>query len=111
MSSSITIYETEQGDPIAITGKQADGSTNSDLSWVTEADCTIEIKDIDDTVLLTLVGTTDFTLADPTFTWTPTDTHISALTKNTSYECFVHARNNATPRERILRFKLKILNS
>ena len=110
MSNFLKIYETEQGDDITITGVQYDGVTNSDLSWVTEADCTIEIKS-NDIVILTLDGTTDFTLSNPTFTWVPTDIHINALTKNINYDCFIHARNNATPRERVLAFKLKILNS
>ena len=110
MSSSITIYETEQGDPITINAKQANGSSNSDLTWVIEADCTIEIK-LDDAVILTLTGSTDFTISGSVFTWTPTDAHITALTKKLSYECFIHARNNGTPRERVLKFNLKILDS
>ena len=110
MANNLTIYETEQGDPITITGLKADGLSNSDISWAIEADCTIEFK-VDDVVKLTLIGTTDFTLVSPVFTWTPTDAQLELLTKNINYECFIHARNNATPRERVLTFTLRILDS
>ena len=110
MANSIKIYETEQGDPVTITGKQSDGITDSDLSWVVEGDSTIEVK-TKDVIKLTLVGTTDFTLSDPIFSWTPTDAQLNDLTKNINYECFIHARNNANNRERVLTFTLRILNS
>ena len=110
MANSINIYETEQGDPVTITGKESDGITDSDLSWVVEGDSTIEVK-TKDVIKLTLVGTTDFTLSDPIFSWTPKDVQLNKLTKNINYECFIHARNDATPRERVLTFTLRILNS
>jgi hypothetical protein len=108
----LNIYETEQGDPVALNGTEIDGVTVADLSWGVEADSTIEFKEQGkDIVILTLTGTTDFTFANPTITWTPTDTHLNTLTVNKTYDCFVHARNNATPRERVLKFTLTLLNS
>ena len=109
MSSLIKIYETEQGDPITISGKQADGITAADLSWVVEADSTIEIK-TKDSLKLTLVNA-DFSFSDPDFTWTPTDVHLALLTKDIVYNGYIHARNNGSNRERVLAFQLKVLNS
>ncbi len=109
MTSLLKIYETEQGDPVTISGKKADGKTASDLSWVIESDSTIEIK-TKDVLKLTLVDA-DFSFADPTFTWTPTDAHLALLTKDIVYNGYVHARNNSTTRERVLAFQLKIINS
>ena len=111
MTTLLKLYETEQGDDVTITGKEADGTTNANLSWAVEGDSIIEIKDSDDVIILTLTGTTDFTLADPVFSWTPTDAQVVLLTAGTTYTGFIHARNNGTPRERVLVFSLKLLDS
>ena len=110
MVNLLQIYETEEGDPTTITGRALYGVTLSDLSWAIEADCTIEVK-YQDVVVFTLIGTSDFTLADPVFTWTPTDAQRVQLVKKRTYECYIHARNNGTPRERVLKFQLKLRDS
>jgi len=112
MIKHIDIYQAEQGDPISITGRCSNNTCDACLSWVVEADSTMEVKIPNcDTVVLTLTGTCDFTVCGAIFVWTPTDTHINTLTVGTKYDVFVHARSNATPRERVLKFTLKILNT
>jgi hypothetical protein len=112
MTKHVDIYKSEQGDPISITGRCYNDTSDSCLTWVLEADSTIEIK-VPNTcaVVLTLTGTCDFTVCGAVFQWTPTDTHINTLTVGTKYDAFVHARNNATPRERVLKFTVKVLNT
>lgn len=107
MVNLLQFYETEEGDPVAINGKAPNGTTASNLAFAVEADCTIEIK-FQDVIVFTLVGTTDFTFINPVFTWTPTDAQISKLTKRRTYECYVHARNNGTPQERVLKFQMRL---
>jgi len=111
MGNHLQLYEGEQGDDITITGKKADETTDATLSWVNEGNSTIEIKNTDDTVALTLTGTTDFTFSDPAFTWAPTDAQMALLEKGIIYSCYIHARLNSTPRERVLKFTLTLLDS
>ena len=110
VKTNLELYETEQGEGVTITGKVERSNADANLSFGVEADCTIEIKE-GETIVLTLVGTTDFTLSSPSLVWTPTDAHLAALTKEIEYECFAHIRNNSTSKERVLKFTLKILNS
>ena len=111
MTNDLIVFETEEGDPITINGVQADGNTPSCLAWVVEGDSGIEIKTRADVTALKLVGTTDFTFADPTVTWTPTTAQIGMLTKGVKYNGYFYARNDATPRERVLFFTVRVRNS
>lgn len=109
MVNLLEIYEAEKGEPIAITIRNPEGKS-IDISWAVTADSKIEVKNDDDTVVLTLTST-DFAITSPDVIWTPTATHLSALTKGVVYECFVHLTKTSTSRVKLARFLLKKLDN
>ena len=109
MTELLQLYEAEQGEPCEIKVKNEEGNP-IDISWAVPAESKIEVKDIDDNVILTMTSST-FTITTPNVIWTPTSAQLNTLTKEIVYTCFIHLTKLSTNRVKIARFLLKKLNN
>jgi len=106
----LQLYKEENGQDLAITIKDSDGAEFSS-SWIVEADTTIVIKSRDLKTTKTTVTNSDLAFATPIITWTPTSTQIETDIGKGDWKGFVHLRDNASSREVIAEFDLKILDN
>jgi len=106
----LQLFKEEEGEGIGITIRDSAGK-NFGISWVVVADTTIVIKSRDLATTKSTITNTDFSVATPIVTWTPTTAQILTAIGIGKFKGFVHLRDNANNREVIAEFDLEVVDN